>query len=107
MNEMILLFVLCLYFKCFWICRLHHTVYSIFKSSVSLLDDIIQSSDLDKLMNRLSLLSSQISSSKQAIQHSFKGKTIVVTGGSRGIGLAIAKKCAKDGANVAILAKTT
>jgi citronellol/citronellal dehydrogenase len=29
-----------------------------------------------------------------------------VTGGSRGIGLAIAKACAKDGANVAILAKT-
>lgn len=37
---------------------------------------------------------------------SLKGKTIVVTGGSRGIGLAIAKKCAADGANIAILAKT-
>lgn len=35
-----------------------------------------------------------------------KGKTIVISGGSRGIGLAIAKKCAADGANVAILAKT-
>lgn len=32
---------------------------------------------------------------------------MVVTGGSRGIGLAIAKRAAKDGANVAILAKTT
>lgn len=29
-----------------------------------------------------------------------------MTGGSRGIGLAIAKACAKDGANIAILAKT-
>ncbi len=36
----------------------------------------------------------------------FKDKTIVITGGSRGIGLAIAKRFAKDGANVAILAKT-
>lgn len=58
-------------------------------------------------MNRLQLLNQQISSSKPKDTHSFKGKTIVVTGGSRGIGLAIAKKCARDGANVAILAKTT
>ena len=35
-----------------------------------------------------------------------KGKTIVVSGASRGIGLAIAKIAAKDGANIAILAKT-
>ncbi|MBV9519550.1 MAG: NAD(P)-dependent oxidoreductase [Hyphomicrobiales bacterium] len=34
------------------------------------------------------------------------GKTLFVTGGSRGIGLAIALKCASDGANVAIAAKT-
>lgn len=31
---------------------------------------------------------------------------MVITGGSRGIGLAIAKAAAKDGANIAILAKT-
>jgi citronellol/citronellal dehydrogenase len=36
-----------------------------------------------------------------------KGKTVVISGGSRGIGLAIAKRAAMDGANVAILAKTT
>jgi len=36
----------------------------------------------------------------------FKNKNIVITGGSRGIGLAIAKKFAKEGANIAILAKT-
>ncbi len=37
---------------------------------------------------------------------SLKGKTLFVTGASRGIGLAIAKRAAKDGANVAIAAKT-
>jgi citronellol/citronellal dehydrogenase len=34
------------------------------------------------------------------------GKTLFITGGSRGIGLAIALRAAKDGANVAIAAKT-
>ena len=34
------------------------------------------------------------------------GRTILVTGGSRGIGLAIAKRAAADGANVVIAAKT-
>jgi len=37
---------------------------------------------------------------------SLKGKTLFITGASRGIGLAIAKRAAKDGANVAIVAKT-
>jgi citronellol/citronellal dehydrogenase len=36
----------------------------------------------------------------------FEGKTMIVSGGSRGIGLAIALKVAADGANVALLAKT-
>jgi citronellol/citronellal dehydrogenase len=35
------------------------------------------------------------------------GKTIFISGASRGIGLAIARRCAADGANVAIAAKTT
>ena len=37
---------------------------------------------------------------------SLQGKTLFVTGASRGIGLAIALRAAKDGANVAIVAKT-
>ena len=37
---------------------------------------------------------------------SLQGKTLFITGSSRGIGLAIALKCARDGANVAIAAKT-
>ena len=36
-----------------------------------------------------------------------KGKTIFISGGSRGIGLAIVTRAAADGANVAIAAKTT
>ena len=35
------------------------------------------------------------------------GKTLFISGASRGIGLAIAKRAARDGANVAIAAKTT
>ncbi|WP_100465895.1 SDR family oxidoreductase [Mycobacteroides abscessus] len=38
---------------------------------------------------------------------SLAGKTIIMSGGSRGIGLAIALRAARDGANVAIMAKTT
>jgi citronellol/citronellal dehydrogenase len=37
---------------------------------------------------------------------SLKGKTIFISGGSRGIGLAIALRAAADGANVVIAAKT-
>ena len=38
---------------------------------------------------------------------SLKGKTLFITGASRGIGLAIAKRAAADGANIALIAKTT
>jgi citronellol/citronellal dehydrogenase len=37
---------------------------------------------------------------------SLEGKTLFITGGSRGIGLAIGLRAARDGANVAIAAKT-
>ncbi|MBI5735918.1 MAG: NAD(P)-dependent oxidoreductase, partial [Mycolicibacterium neoaurum] len=37
---------------------------------------------------------------------SLQGKTMFISGASRGIGLAIAKRVAADGANVALLAKT-
>jgi len=36
-----------------------------------------------------------------------RGKTLFISGGSRGIGLAIALRAARDGANVAIAAKTS
>jgi citronellol/citronellal dehydrogenase len=39
-------------------------------------------------------------------ENSLAGKTILMSGGSRGIGLAIAVRAARDGANVALLAKT-
>ena len=34
------------------------------------------------------------------------GRTLFITGGSRGVGLAIAVRAARDGANVALVAKT-
>jgi citronellol/citronellal dehydrogenase len=39
-------------------------------------------------------------------RRSLAGRTILMSGGSRGIGLAIALRAARDGANVALLAKT-
>ncbi len=36
-----------------------------------------------------------------------EGKTLFISGGSRGIGLAIALRAARDGANIALIAKTT
>ena len=38
---------------------------------------------------------------------SLSGKTLFITGASRGIGLAIALRAARDGANVVVAAKTT
>jgi citronellol/citronellal dehydrogenase len=40
------------------------------------------------------------------VSGSIKGKTLFISGGSRGIGLAIALRAARDGANVIIAAKT-
>src|SRR5215217_4692040 len=37
---------------------------------------------------------------------SLKGRTILISGGSRGIGLAIAVRAARDGANIVLMAKT-
>ena len=41
------------------------------------------------------------------MSRSLKGKTLFITGGSRGIGKAIALRAARDGANIIIAAKTT
>ena len=38
---------------------------------------------------------------------SLNGKTLFITGASRGIGLAIARRAAQDGANIVVAAKTT
>ncbi|WP_088281609.1 NAD(P)-dependent oxidoreductase [Ideonella sp. A 288] len=41
------------------------------------------------------------------LNRSLKGKTLFITGASRGIGLEIAKRAARDGANLVLVAKTT
>jgi citronellol/citronellal dehydrogenase len=43
---------------------------------------------------------------EQLVEQTLKGKTLFITGASRGIGLAIALRAARDGANIAIAAKT-
>lgn len=69
-------------------------------------------------MERLQLLNNQFASAatgwvlKNVENYEFdrvgdlNGKTIFISGASRGIGLAIALRAAKDGANIAIAAKT-
>jgi citronellol/citronellal dehydrogenase len=49
-----------------------------------------------------------VSPAAQAVASSpsLKGKTLFITGASRGIGLAVALRAARDGANVAVVAKT-
>lgn len=48
-----------------------------------------------------------IHSSLTVTAMSLKSKTLFITGASRGIGLAIAKRAAQDGANIAIVSKTS
>ena len=47
------------------------------------------------------------SSFAKSLKPYLKGKTIVITGASRGIGRMLALRAARDGANVVVVAKTT
>ena len=60
----------------------------------------------DGLQQRFVILGAGQSRRREESMTSLKGKTLFVSGGSRGIGLAIALRAARDGANVAIAAKT-
>src|SRR5580704_18695824 len=46
-------------------------------------------------------------SMKTTADRTLSGKTLFITGASRGIGLAIATRAASDGANIVLIAKTT
>jgi citronellol/citronellal dehydrogenase len=59
-----------------------------------------------KCMTRINKILFFLHPIKMPEQRNLKGQTIFITGASRGIGLAIAIECAKDGANVCIAAKT-
>ena len=43
---------------------------------------------------------------RQEASMSLRGKTLFITGASRGIGLAIALRAARDGGNIVVAAKT-
>ena len=64
-------------------------------------------------MRKISQLRDQFNESNQTYNkikfekyQNLKGKIVVISGGSRGIGLEIGKRCAKDGANIVLLGKT-
>ncbi len=59
-------------------------------------------------MDRISKIHSKIHKTKNILKfhRSLKNLTLIISGGSRGIGLAVAKIAARDGANIVILGKT-
>jgi citronellol/citronellal dehydrogenase len=61
---------------------------------------------MTRLISSCALLISGEEQSVKRNGRTLNGRTVFVTGGSRGIGLAIAKRCAADGANLVIAAKT-
>lgn len=57
-------------------------------------------------MNRADHIGGTMTEESITTQGSLAGKTVLMSGGSRGIGLAIALRAARDGANVVLIAKT-
>ena len=58
-------------------------------------------------MQKVEGVKSQNQGRRRMSAQSLKGKTLFITGASRGIGLAIGLRAARDGANIAIAAKTS
>jgi NAD(P)-dependent dehydrogenase (short-subunit alcohol dehydrogenase family) len=53
----------------------------------------------------LALCAAGLVARSRARRHSFEGQTVLITGGSRGLGLVLARQFAAEGAHVAILAR--
>ena len=66
----------------------------------------IKMNRLNYIYTHLSKMGEEYSRIGEKYQGSMKGMTVVVSGGSRGIGLAIVRRLAQEGCNVAIMAKT-
>src|SRR5947209_1756698 len=91
--------------------RLHHITQQLIPSPAAAQSSVLSLNSVDtnekasdKIKGYLKREEYQIL--RNAKKGNLKGKTLFITGASRGIGLAIALRAAQDGANIVVAAKT-